>query len=122
MVPKASLELVVATNHYPYFQYFNSSLASSGCFSGSVCPLESSHTKFHALSLYIGLAHFGFVCYSPYLPADSCGFGGGVDLIEMVPMISFSASQATEPRRVLVWGHFVWITFLTTTVCFGLYQ
>lgn len=117
MVPKVSLELVVATHHYSYFPNLSIPLSSGGCFGGSTSTRIFAHKIPRALSLYqpsIFLAYF--VCYSPYLPVDSCGFWVGVDLIEMVPMISFSASQATEPRHLLVWGAFCVIAFLTT-VC-----
>lgn len=57
MVPKVSLELVVATHHYSYFPNLSIPLSSGGCFGGSMSH-SNLHTKFHALSPYISLAHF----------------------------------------------------------------
>jgi hypothetical protein len=109
-----SLELVVAAHHYscfPIFQFLSLLVV--------VLLLPSVHsnlrkTKFHALCSYVDLAHFGLLCLviRSYMQAGSCGPWIGVDLIEMLPTIFFSASRATEPRQLLVWGYFVWITFL----------
>jgi hypothetical protein len=63
VVPKVSLELVVATHHHSYFQYFNSSLSLSLPVVVLVVLSVYSNLRTqnsNALSPYVDLAHFGF--------------------------------------------------------------